>query len=235
MRSLFRRPMPVVLGAVVFLCSIAKAGQILVNGDFEAGNLSGWTVTNQNVGRWLASNAAVGPLGGLSTVGASSGAWYALADANGPGAHALTQPFTVAPGSTVVFSFDMFVSAYAAVVKPASLDYTVVPNEQGRVDLLTSGATPFDVGAGVLFNFYDGADAGAKPNPYVHYSFDISTLVAAGGTYQIRFAETDNQGAFNMGIDNVVVNASGVPEPGTVGLAAIGLIGVLAGIRRKTS
>jgi len=126
----------------------------------------------------------------------------------------------------VTLSFDMFVNAYATVAKPASLDYTAIPNEQGRVDLLTGTATPFDTGAGVLFNFYDGADTGINPHGYTHYSFNISTLVAAGGTYELRFAEADNQGFLEMGIDNVVVDA--VPEPGTVGLALIGLFGVLA-------
>jgi hypothetical protein len=66
---------------------------------------------------------------------------------------------------------------------------------------LTSGATPFDTGAGVLENLYIGADAGGNPHPYTHYVFDITSLVG-GGTFQIRFAEVDNQLFFNLGVSS---------------------------------
>ena len=79
-------------------------------------------------------------------------------------------------------------------------------------------------------NFYAGADAGSNPNPWTHYSFDVSSLVAAGGTYQVRFAMTDNQYFFNMGVDNVSVMAS--PEPGTLLLLAPALGALLLKRRR---
>jgi hypothetical protein len=58
--------------------------------------------------------------------------------------------------------------------------------------------------------------------------------VAAGGTFQIRFGEADNQGFFNMGVDNVVVDATATPEPATFLLFGPALVGLVA-LRRKIS
>ena len=87
----------------------------------------------------------------------------------------------------------------------------------------------------MLGNFYLGADAGSNPNPWTSYSFDLTSLAGAGGTYQIRFAEVDNQGFFNMGVDNVSINVAAVPEPGTYALMLAGLAGVgfVARARRR--
>jgi hypothetical protein len=38
------------------------------------------------------------------------------------------------------------------------------------------------------------------------YVFDISSVVAAGGTFYIRFAEVDNQGNLNFLVDDVTIN-----------------------------
>jgi hypothetical protein len=121
----------------------------------------------------------------------------------------------------------MFVNNYGsspAIVNPAGLDYTAEPNEHGRVDILTGAATPFDTGAGVVDNLYLGSDAGPNPNPYTSYSFN---LTLAAGTYQLRFAEVDNLGFFNEGVDNVSITT---PDSGsTVVLlgAAMIVVGLL--------
>jgi PEP-CTERM motif len=52
----------------------------------------------------------------------------------------------------------------------------------------------------------------------------------AGGTFQLRFAEADNQLFFQLGVDRVSVDFTAVPEPGTVTLLLGGLLTVL-GIR----
>ncbi|HRI16081.1 MAG TPA: hypothetical protein PLX89_24040 [Verrucomicrobiota bacterium] len=83
----------------------ASAAELLVNGGFEAG-LSGWTVTDQagSSGSFYAVSGTTTPLSGFGTVGPASGLQYGLTDQGGPGAHALSQSFTVAPGSTVWLS-----------------------------------------------------------------------------------------------------------------------------------
>jgi hypothetical protein len=141
----------------------------------------------------------------------------------------LLQSFTVAGGSQTL-SFDMFVNDQAGIVVGCGgLDYTVIPTECGRVDILTGGANPFDTGAGVVLNLYAGADAGPNPNPYTHYSFSLSL---PAGSYQLRFAETDNQLYFNMGVDNVVLTSS-VPEPSSLLLLGSGVAGLAGLLKRR--
>jgi hypothetical protein len=70
---------------------------------------------------------------------------------------------------------------------------------------------------------------------YVRYSFDLTNAVGGGGTFQIRFAEVDNLNVFNLGVDNVSIQASSsvVPEPKSWGALALILLGV-GGMRRLT-
>jgi len=216
-----------------------SGAQLITNGTFENGSLSGWTVANQagsfpGSGFFALSGTTL-PQSGLTTVGAKSGTFYAVSDQAGPGTHTLIQSFVAPAASTVVLSFDLFVNSYGGnFVNPIGLDFTGAANEHARVDILTAGAAAFTTGVGVLQNFYLGADSGANPHAYTSRSFDITSLVGAGGTFQLRFAEVDNQSNLNMGIDNVsiIANPTGVPEPFSLGLAALGLAGLVVFRRR---
>jgi hypothetical protein len=223
------------------LCASANATSLLVNGGFETGTLAGWTVANQAGSfpgsNFFALNGTLAPQSGLATVGAASGSFYAVSDGNGSGAHALIQLFTVAgPASSVMLSFSLFVNSYGGnVVNPIGLDFTDGANQHARVDILRAGASAFDTGAGVLQSFYIGTDAGANPHAYTNYTFDITSLVGAGGTFQLRFAEVDNQLFLNMGVDNAHIEAqlgNAVPEPSTIVLSALSLV-ILVGSRLR--
>jgi PEP-CTERM motif len=212
----------------------AQAGQLITNGGFETGDLTGWTETDQSgsFGSWYVSSSTSSPVSGYQTPGPASGSFYALTDQGGGGSHALTQSFTVAAGSTVILSFDMFSNnqsgVQAAPGGTSDLDYTVSPNQHARVDILTANASPFDTGSGVVANLYNGSSltSDGATNPWVAYSFNISSDVAAGGTFQLRFAEVDNQFFFQQGVDNVSIMAtSGVPEPGSLVLLGAGIVG----------
>ena len=213
--------------------SLAYGGQLLVNGGFETGNLSGWTVANQSGSfpgsNFFAVSGTTTPQSGLSTVGPASGSFYAVSDGQGIGTHALLQAFTVpGPASSIVFSFSLFANSYGGTfVNPIGLDFTDGANQHARVDILSSGAPTFTTTASLLQNFYLGTDAGPNPHAYTTYSFNITPLVGAGGAFQIRFAEVDNQNLFNLGVDNVSINftaATAVPEPSSLALVALGFI-----------
>jgi len=211
--------------------------ELITNGGFETG-FTGWTVTDLagGAGTWSVDTlGTTTPISGLATVGGGAGTFYAVSDQPGPGTHALTQPFTVPwPALSATLSFDMFVNDWDAgpFINPAGLNHTVSPNQHARVDILTTAAGAFDTGAGVLANYYLGVDGGADPHAFTHYSFDITGIVGAGGTFQIRFAEVDNQLFFNQGVDNVSILAQPIPAPGAILLGSIG-VGVVSWLRRR--
>jgi hypothetical protein len=224
---------PLLAGVAILLAlpSQGRASQLIVNGGFETGSLAGWTETDQagGAGSWYLSSATHSPVSNEPTPGPAGGTYYAVTDQGGPGTHILTQSFTVPTNSNVTVSFDMFVNDWdgGPYINPAGLNYETGPNEQARVDILTAGANAFDTGLGVLYNVYEGADSPIDTShPYSHYSLNLSFLLGGGGTYQIRFAEVDNQGFFNMGVDDVSIVAtpmSSTPEPASLTIAAIAI------------
>jgi hypothetical protein len=216
---------------------IACASQLITNGGFETGSLSGWTVTREAGSdpsvNFFASNSTITPQSSLTTVGPESGSYYALSDGQGPGTLILSQTFTVPTGAaSVVLSFGLFVNSYGGdiVNTAAGLDFSGAANQYGVVSLLSSGASLFSTTTGVLGNFYQGTDSAAtNPNQYTNYSDNITSLVGAGGTFTLRFAEVNNVSYLNMGVDNVSVvytAATATPEPSSIvlTLSALGAI-----------
>jgi hypothetical protein len=59
------------------------------------------------------------------------------------------------------------------------------------------------------------------------------TGLAGGATYQLQLAEVDDQGAFNLGVDDVSIDYTAsdaaVPEPNSLKLLVL-LLGLLASI-----
>lgn len=241
MKSMFRKSATTLaMTAVLGLAGMQSAGavELLTNGNFEAGSFAGWTVTDLagGSGTWFIDTpGTTTPLSGATTSGAGGGAhgsFYAVTDQTGPGTHILRQSFTTTAGGKVMLEFDMFVNDYDSgpIVNGAGLTHTAGANQHGRVDILTAGAGAFDTGGTVLANYYLGVDAGVDPHGFTHYSFDITGIVGGGGTFQIRFAEVDNQLFLNMGVDNVTIDQD-IPEPASLALIGLGL--AAAGLSRR--
>ena len=225
-----------------YLCLILLAGlgigtaraDLIMNGGFES-DFTGWTAVNEtnSLANWFVQSGTTSPLNGFPVPAPPTGINAAMTDQAGPGSHALFQLFTVDPASTVTLNFDLFVNNQASgFFTPTSLDFTTIPNQQARVDILTAGAGAFDLGSAVVDNVLTPS---ANSTDYVHYSFDLTNAIGSGGTFQIRFAEVDNLSIFNLGVDNVSIQASPnvVPEPRSWGMLAVILLG-LGGMRRLT-
>jgi PEP-CTERM motif len=225
------------LTAAIGLATPAFANNLLANGGFETGDFTDWSANVETASSGnlfvVPNNGGTTPDSGMAYALNPAGEdFFALSDQTGPGSYSLTQSFTLSSTTTVQISFDFFVNNWATGPFNNGRDFSTSPNQNAEVDILTGGADPFtNSSADIVSTLWGpGGDPTASPNPWTTVT---DTLSLAAGTYQIRFAETDNQGFFNMGVDNVSIS-TGVPEPSTWALLALGFAGIsLASLRKR--
>lgn len=242
-----------VLAALMLGSAQASATQLIHNGGFEADAAgsyapTGWTVTEtMATGGVVVDNGTLSPASGWATTGAAAGTNYALLDSWNPGAFIMMQSFSTGAVSSATLSFNMFVndnSADGNTYTSNSLDL-LAANDAGslvnfaRVDLLKSGAAADATGSDVVATFYLGGATGRKfqdqSNNYGNFTYDLSGLLAPGGNYTLRFATASNVGSMVMGVDNVSLQVTAVPEPESYAmlLAGLGLIGAISRRRNR--
>lgn len=231
------------VAAATFVVSAAASAapvELITNGNFNAG-LTGWTVVNQanGSGNWFIGTVGnTAPVSGLPTSAIGGSGNYAVTDQSGPGSHVLLQNFTVGAGaSSVIASFSMFANDWSNVgpLNAGDLNFNNGRNQHARVDILKSTASAFSVSSSDIIATLIApmVDLGNDPHNFLAYSFDITSAVAAGGSFILRFAEVDNQSNFNVGIDNVSVLANTVPEPVSLALVGGALLGLAASRRAR--
>ena len=232
---------------LAFVCasaSAASAGELVVNGSFESNGgvntntFAGWTESDQAAGSGsiFAQTGTTAPPPHPITVPAPPlGAFSAMSSQGGPGSHILYQNVTIPPGAAA-FSAKVYVNNQAgAFATPASLDYTIAPNQQARIDLMTTGSAITDVGAGVLVNLYQTKVGDPLVSGYTSISADVTAF--SGQTVRLRIAEVDNQSFFNFGVDAVSILSSGaIPTLSDWSLIGLGFAVLLVGfvaVRRR--
>jgi len=235
------------------------SAELIQNGGFESHgtesnsadvySINSWNTAEDGIlGSVLVENDTVTDASGRNTVGAASGNYYGLLDSAAPSNQALYQTFTTGAVSAATLTFQMFVnnqSTNGTQINASGLDYTTGgsfdSNQHIRVDLLSAGANVFSTNSSdILQSLYLGGSNGNSviggdvANPYLSYSFNLSNTLAAGGSYTLRFSSVTNEGQMQLGIDNVSLSVTPVPEPDTYAmlLSGLGLMGFVA--RRRT-
>lgn len=232
------------LSALAVQTASAASMELITNGSFEdgGGSFAGWTVLDQadGSGSWFVQTGTASPLNLFGVPAPPEGSFAAMTDQFGPGSHVLYQDFVVPVGVTAAtLSFERFIQNFPGTfTTPDTLDYTVFPNQQARVDIMTTAADPFSVAGGdVLLNVFQTSVGDDPVSGYTVQSNDLGAFLAAHGgeTLRLRFAEVDNSGNFNMGVDSVSLTVTtGVPEPSAFVLLGLGVasLGVVARRRR---
>jgi hypothetical protein len=213
----------------------AHADPVLVNPGFEAngGSLLGWTTASQpgSDGNWFVLAGTVTPLSNHTVPPPPGPTHAAVTDQANSSSLVLYQDFFVPTFSTHgELTFDRFVGNRAlAFFSPNTLNFLGGPNQQARVDIITTSANPFSVAAGdVLLNVFQTHPGDPLiESGYTTQTIDISPIIAAhrGETLRLRFAVADNQDVFNFGIDRVVLDLE-IPEPASWLLFGAGLAGL---------
>jgi hypothetical protein len=179
------------------------------NGGFETGDFTGWNVRNQidGSGDWFVYSGTLSPLSGFDIAAPPQGNFAATTDQTGPGSHVLYRNIKLASGMEHRLSFYLYYENRAGeFFTPRTLDYTVFPNQQYRVDILRPKANPFTVDPddirATLFRTRVG-----DPNslPPTLMTFNLTRF--AGKTVRLRFAEVDNQLFFQASVDRVRVRS----------------------------
>jgi hypothetical protein len=199
--------MAIALVVMVGAAAPASAATI-VNGGFETGDFTGWTVVSQRRGSgdWFVYRGANSPLTGFSVHRPARGTYAAITDTFAPGSHVLYQDIALEPGLQHLLRFFIYYQNLAReFCTPDTLSFDIPEcNQQYRVDILDPDSGPFslrpDDVLATLFLTDPGDRRTLEPT---QLQFDISQY--AGQTIRLRFAEVDNQSFFLASVDEVGV------------------------------
>lgn len=212
-----------------------------VNGSFETGDFTGWTVINEpdSNGDWFVYSGTTTPLSSNSILRPPVGEFAAVTDQGGPGSHILFQDILVPVDGEATCSLIIYYNNLAGTfINNSDLSFSGGANQQARIDILSTDADIFTVSAGVLLNIYQTFPGDPASLGYTTLDFDLSQF--AGETVRFRAAEVDTIGNFNFAIDDVRCGppvARTIPTLGEWGMIAmagvLGLAGLIYARRRR--
>jgi hypothetical protein len=185
---------------ILFTSGICMAAQSVVNGGFETGDFTGWTVVNGGASEFVVMSGTL--IGHFTVLSPPAGTYAAMTLEESPGFSILYQDIAVPAGGSTNFSATIYLENFADTwVNGPGLSYTGGPNQQFRVDIMNPAAAVDDVGTGVLLNVFQTQPGDPLTLGYTQIQADLTPFT--GQTVRIRFAEAVNEEELLAGVDQV--------------------------------
>ena len=169
---------------------------LVVNGDFETGNFSGWVKETTGGGDFVVNTGISDPPGPEGRTPPYAGRFSALSQQNSPGQRTIYQDIAIP-----IF-FDSAVLNWTHRIRNHASEFS--GEHFFRVEIRALDNSPL----GVAFSTEPGD---ALLNDWQEHSFSLQNY--RGSTIRIAFVESDSLGFLNVGLDNVRVFLG---SPGTV-------------------
>ncbi len=245
---------------IIFILSLpmcfglnSHSQELVTNGDFETGNLTGWTTavesgSDSSCGYYRYSGTQ--SFWGNSIQAPPEGNHAVSSDTlEPPCSSAIYQDITVPSGAEVscflIYYYKNFGDEFVIGPGLNSSDLGT-PNQQGRIDIMTENAGNFGTGSGVLENLVQTEPGDPTTLDYTTLNFDLTAY--AGSTVKLRIAQANNQGVILFAVDAVSCTVedlggeeeiSSVPTLSEWGLFAmagiLGIVGFMVIRKRKVT
>jgi autotransporter-associated beta strand protein len=164
----------------------AATTNLIVNGGFETGSFSGWTLENSGPGSFVINNGTYDPASPDGPLPPYDGTYSALSDQTGPGEYAIYQDVTIPAGSHLTLSWEDMIRNFASSFEN--------PDQQYRVEIRNTS----DQTLATLFSTNPGD---SLLGSWTARSADLSAF--AGQTVRIAFVVQADIYYLNVHIDDV--------------------------------
>ncbi|MCP4989531.1 MAG: PEP-CTERM sorting domain-containing protein [Colwellia sp.] len=209
-----------IVGLVLSVSGYANAG-LIANGGFDSNGLENWTTANSGLS--IDNNIVFvledGPTGKYANSGHS----------HHSSERVIFQDFLVPimDINSANFSFDFF-SSNSEALDSSSYNNVVTPGNIFRIDIVNAVEDVFATAS--LFDLF--VDLGGLSN-FAAITYNDSSLTTflnahSGETLRLRIANDETTMPWDTGVDNISldVRTSAIPEPSTLAIFALGMIGL---------
>lgn len=225
--------------------------QLITNGNFAAngGSLAGWTAVTEagsapDSGWFLQpGTSTTSPITGYTVPTMGAGTFAAIQDESGDSSSILYTDITIPniPIVSATLSFDVFVGNRAGYyATQPTLDFSVTPNQQFRIDFETPSSNQFNLN-NVLLNVFQTEPGDPLVYPgFESFSMNVTAFVQseAGMTVVLANSGVNNVYFMQEMVTDFSLIIQTVPEPSGLVLAAVGggvmVVFIQSGFIRKS-